>query len=139
MAPDRIRLTVAEARRHSELALMGLGYDAEQAAITPEERARMEAEAKARLAETVARQQHERELSVIARDRGRRRLQWWVAGLGLLVIAVGAAGGVAVARTMEDRARAQAQTAELRARVDDAEDSCQPLAVRRDGRLIFAW
>jgi hypothetical protein len=33
MAPDRIRLTVAEARRHSELALMGLGYDAEEAAI----------------------------------------------------------------------------------------------------------
>jgi LDH2 family malate/lactate/ureidoglycolate dehydrogenase len=33
MAPDRVRLTVAEARRHSELALMGLGYDAEEAAI----------------------------------------------------------------------------------------------------------
>jgi hypothetical protein len=25
MAPDRVRLTVAEARQHSELALMGLG------------------------------------------------------------------------------------------------------------------
>jgi LDH2 family malate/lactate/ureidoglycolate dehydrogenase len=33
MAPDRIRLTVAEARRHSELALTGLGYDADEAAI----------------------------------------------------------------------------------------------------------
>jgi LDH2 family malate/lactate/ureidoglycolate dehydrogenase len=33
MAPARIRLTVAAARRHSELALMGLGYDAEEAAI----------------------------------------------------------------------------------------------------------
>ena len=33
MAPDRVRLTVAEARRHAELALMGLGYDAEEAAI----------------------------------------------------------------------------------------------------------
>jgi LDH2 family malate/lactate/ureidoglycolate dehydrogenase len=33
MAPARIRLTVAEARRHSELALKGLGYDADEAAI----------------------------------------------------------------------------------------------------------
>jgi hypothetical protein len=33
MTPDRIRLTVAEARRHSELALMGLGYDTQEAAI----------------------------------------------------------------------------------------------------------
>jgi hypothetical protein len=29
MASDRIRLSVAEARRHSELALTGLSYDAE--------------------------------------------------------------------------------------------------------------
>ena len=33
MSSDRIRLSVAEARRHSELALMGLGYEAEEAAI----------------------------------------------------------------------------------------------------------
>src|ERR1700749_5028849 len=33
MSSDRIRLSVVGARRHSELALMGLGYDAEEAAI----------------------------------------------------------------------------------------------------------
>jgi hypothetical protein len=33
MAPDRIRSTVAEARRHAELALKELGDDAEEAAI----------------------------------------------------------------------------------------------------------
>src|SRR6201997_1309542 len=33
MSSDRIRLSVAEARRHSELALLALGYEAEQAAI----------------------------------------------------------------------------------------------------------
>src|SRR5215469_9712824 len=33
MSPDRIRLSVAAARRHSELALKGLGYETEEAAI----------------------------------------------------------------------------------------------------------
>jgi LDH2 family malate/lactate/ureidoglycolate dehydrogenase len=33
MSSDRIRLSVAAARRHSELALVGLGYEAEEAAI----------------------------------------------------------------------------------------------------------
>src|SRR5713101_2437327 len=33
MSPDRIRLSVAEAREHAERALRGIGYDAEEAAI----------------------------------------------------------------------------------------------------------
>src|SRR6266480_1997983 len=33
MSSDRIRLGVAEARQHSERALRGIGYDAEEAAI----------------------------------------------------------------------------------------------------------
>src|SRR5712671_3715731 len=33
MSPDRIRLSVAEARQHSERALRGIGYDAEEARI----------------------------------------------------------------------------------------------------------
>ena len=33
MSSDRIRLNVAKARRHSQLALVGLGYEAEEAAI----------------------------------------------------------------------------------------------------------
>jgi LDH2 family malate/lactate/ureidoglycolate dehydrogenase len=33
MSPDRIRLSVAEAREHSERALRGIGYDAEEARI----------------------------------------------------------------------------------------------------------
>jgi hypothetical protein len=33
MAPARIRLTIAEACRHSELALKGIGYDADEATI----------------------------------------------------------------------------------------------------------
>jgi len=33
MSSNRIRLSVAEAPRRSELALMGLGYEAEEAAI----------------------------------------------------------------------------------------------------------
>ena len=33
MSSDRIRLTVAEAREHSERALRGIGYEAEEARI----------------------------------------------------------------------------------------------------------
>src|SRR5271157_6004234 len=33
MSPDRIRLSVVEAREHAERALRGIGYDAEEAAI----------------------------------------------------------------------------------------------------------
>jgi LDH2 family malate/lactate/ureidoglycolate dehydrogenase len=33
MSPDRVRLSVAEAREHSERALRGIGYDAEEARI----------------------------------------------------------------------------------------------------------
>src|SRR6266446_9904124 len=33
MSPDRIRLSVAEAREHSERALRGIGYDADEARI----------------------------------------------------------------------------------------------------------
>src|SRR5258708_27554717 len=33
MSPDRIHLSVAEAREHSERALRGIGYDAEEARI----------------------------------------------------------------------------------------------------------
>ena len=33
MSADRIRLTIAEAREHSERALRGIGYDAEEAQI----------------------------------------------------------------------------------------------------------
>jgi LDH2 family malate/lactate/ureidoglycolate dehydrogenase len=33
MAADRIHLSVAEAREHSERALRGIGYDAEEARI----------------------------------------------------------------------------------------------------------
>ena len=33
MSPDRIRLSVAEAREHSERALLCIGYDAEEARI----------------------------------------------------------------------------------------------------------
>src|ERR1700730_3591182 len=33
VSPDRIRLTIAEAREHSERALRGIGYDAEEARI----------------------------------------------------------------------------------------------------------
>src|SRR5712671_3714417 len=33
MSPDRIRLSVTEAREHSERALLGIGYDAEEARI----------------------------------------------------------------------------------------------------------
>src|SRR6266851_9517406 len=33
MSPDRVRLSVAEAREHSERALRGIGYDADEARI----------------------------------------------------------------------------------------------------------
>jgi LDH2 family malate/lactate/ureidoglycolate dehydrogenase len=33
VSADRIRLTIAEAREHSERALRGIGYDAEEARI----------------------------------------------------------------------------------------------------------
>jgi hypothetical protein len=69
----------------------------------------------------MARQEHERQLSVIVRDAGKKRLKRMLVGLGALGVLAAAGGGVALERTLDDRARAEAEAAHLRAKVDDAE------------------
>jgi hypothetical protein len=109
---ERDRRAYADQRRRAELEAL------QEAAV---QRARMEAAARARLAEAMARQDHERQLSVIERDAGKKRLQRVAVGLGFLAVLAGAGAGVAVKRTLDDRARAEVEAAQLRAKVDDAE------------------
>jgi DNA repair exonuclease SbcCD ATPase subunit len=109
---ERERRAHEEQRRRAELEAM------QEAAV---QRARMEAAARARLAEALARQEHERQLSVIARDAGKKRLKRVAVGLGLLAAMAAAGAGFAVKRTLDERTRAEAETAQLRAKVDDAE------------------
>jgi len=74
---DRERRIYEEKRRAAELAAM------QGAAV---ERAKAETEAKARLAEMTARQDHERQLHALSQDKGKKNLRMILIGLAVLFI-----------------------------------------------------
>ncbi len=118
---ERARRAFEEERRRTELAAL------QQAAL---ERARLEAAAKARLAEIASRQEHERQLRALAQDKHKKRLQLTLAGLAVLLVAGAVAGGVALERTLSEKEAALTRARELEDRIADAE--AQRAKVERD-------
>src|SRR5258708_5549295 len=115
---ERDRRAYEEQRRTTELAAM------QDAAVT---RAKMEAESKARLAEMAARQDHERQLTALSQDSHKKRLQFILGGLAVLIVAVAVGGGITIKKSMDEAAAAKAQTAELQGKMDAAEAQRQKL------------
>jgi colicin import membrane protein len=115
---ERARKIFEEQKRQTELAAM------QEAAVA---RARMEAESKARLAEMTARQEHERQLTALSQDKHKKRLQFILAGLGVLIVAVAVGGGITIKKTLDEKAAAQAQTAQLQGQIDEANANSQKL------------
>jgi hypothetical protein len=85
------------------------------------ERARMEAEVRARLAEMTARQEHERCLHALRRDRQKARLTRVLVVLTAVAIAGGVGAGVAVKRSKDDAAAADARLRGIQAEKDRLE------------------
>jgi len=107
---DRQRRAHEEQRRQAEIAAM------QEAAV---QRARMEAEAQARLAEMTARQAHERQLHALGQDEHKKRLTYIAVGLGVLFFVGAIAGGVALKHASDEADALKAQTAALQAQIDD--------------------
>jgi colicin import membrane protein len=91
------------------------------------ERARAETEAKARLAEMNARQEHERHLHALTHDKSKKNLKFLLAGLGVVLFVAAIGGGVVIKNSMDKTAAAQADANQLRAQIDDAEAKRQAL------------
>jgi colicin import membrane protein len=104
---ERRRRAFDEERRQVELRALHEGTV---------ERARAEAQLRARLAELTARQEHERSLQWLAQDRHKKRLTRVVALLTVLAVAGGAGTAVAIKRSKDAAAAADAR---LRGARDD--------------------
>ncbi|HEY5147295.1 MAG TPA: hypothetical protein VII82_11030 [Polyangiaceae bacterium] len=115
---DRQRRAFEEKKRHAELAAM------QDAAV---ERARAETEAKARLAEMNARQEHERHLHALTHDKSKKNLKFLLAGLGVVLFVAAIGGGIVIKNSMDQTAAAKANANELRAQIDDAKAKASAL------------
>ena len=96
----------------------------QQAAV---QKARLEAESTARLAEMAARQDHERQLHALTQDQHKKRLTVVLVCLGVLLLGGLVGGGIVIKNTMDQAAAARAQANELRDKIDQAEAQSQKL------------
>jgi colicin import membrane protein len=115
---ERQRRVYEEQKRQAELRAL------QEAAV---ERARLEAESHARLAEMTSRQEHERQLHVLRQDKSKRKLQFVLAGLGLLVFSLAIGGGIWIRNALEEANVARAQARALQAEKDTVEAEKQGL------------
>ncbi len=109
---ERERRTFEEQKRQAELQAV------QDAAI---HRAKMEAEAQARLAEMTARQEHERQLHALSHDKHKKRLQLFLFGLGALLFAASIGGGVLIKQAIDKANMADARARELQEENDQAQ------------------
>lgn len=72
------------------------------------QKARMEAEAQARLAEMNARQEHERQLNALRHDKSKKRLVWGAVVLGLLLVGGGTTAAVMIVGKAQENEALQA-------------------------------
>jgi colicin import membrane protein len=113
---DRERRVYEEKRRAAELAAM------QGAAV---ERAKAETEAKARLAEMTARQEHERHLHVLSQDKGKKNLRMILVGLAVLFVGAAVGGGVYFKNLSDEKATLAARYREMQEKADEAEAQTQ--------------
>jgi colicin import membrane protein len=120
---ERQRRAFEEQKRQAELNAM------QEAAV---QRARAEAEAQARLAEMASRQGHELQLHALTHDKHKKRLQFFLVSLGLLLF-VGAIGGGILIKNAVDKANvAEARARELEAQKDEVVGQQQKLRAELD-------
>lgn len=77
------------------------------------QRAKMEAEAQARLAEMAARQEHERHLKALQHDKSKKTLLWVAVGSGVVLLMALVGGGIALSNSIDNAKRAEAQVRAL--------------------------
>ena len=107
---ERQRRAFEERRHQAEIAAL------QEAAV---QKARMEAEAQARLAEMASRHDHERQLRLLGADKQKKRLTLIVASLGAFLFVAAIGGGVLIKSQMDKANLAEANAAELRAQIDE--------------------
>jgi len=107
---DRQRRAFEERRRQAEITAM------QEAAV---QKARMEAEAQARLAEMASRHDHERQLRLLGEDKHKKRLTMLVASLGVFLFVAAIGGGILIKSQIDKANLAEANAAELRAQIDE--------------------
>jgi colicin import membrane protein len=113
---DRERRAYEEKRRTAELAAM------QGAAV---ERAKAEAEARARLAEMTARQEHERHLHALTQDKGKKNLRLILIGLAVLFVGALIGGGVYLKNVSDEMATLALRVREAQDKIDEAEAQTQ--------------
>ena len=120
---ERQRKSHDEQRRQVELVAL------QEATIT---RAKMDAEAQARLAEIAKQQEHERHLAVVKNDVGKKRITAIAGGIGVVALVIAVGGGMMVKKTTDEKARIEREVAELRGQADKAEADAKRLRAERD-------
>ena len=115
---DKQRRVFEEEKRKAELQAV------QDAAI---QRAKTEAEAKARLAEMTARQEHERQLHALSQDKHKKRLQFFLVGLGILLFGGAIGGGMLIKQNIDKANLAAARANELQGAMDQAESQKRAL------------
>lgn len=110
---ERQRRTFEEQKRQAELQAL------QEAAL---QRAKMEAESQARLAELTARQAHEQQLHALSQDKSKKRLQFFLVGLGVLLFALAIGGGVMIKQAVDKANAAEAYARQLESDKKQAED-----------------
>lgn len=110
---ERQRRAFEEQKRQAELQAL------QEAAL---QRAKMEAESQARLAELTARQAHEQQLHALSQDKSKKRLQLFLAGLGILLFALAVGGGALIKQAVDKANAAEAYARQLESDKKQAED-----------------
>jgi membrane protein involved in colicin uptake len=115
---ERQRKMFEEQRRQAEILAL------QEATV---QKAKMEAESQARLAEMTARQEHERKLHALGQDQGKKRLQQIAIGLGVVfVLAIGVTGFM-VKQANDKAAAVEAQLKTLQDEKDKADQDRKKL------------
>ena len=120
---ERQRKAHEEERRQVELVAL------QEATIT---KAKMDAEAQARLAEIAKQQEHERNLAVVKNDAGKKRITAIAGGIGVVALLIAVGGGVMVKKANDDKVRIEREVSELRGQADKAEADAKRLRAERD-------
>jgi colicin import membrane protein len=120
---DRQRRAFEEQKRQAEIVAL------QEAAVT---RARTEAEAQARLAEMTARQEHERRLHAVTHDGSKKRLQFYLYGLGVVLIGLAVGGGFLIKNYNDKANAADARAHELEVEKDAVAQQQKQLQLQLD-------
>jgi hypothetical protein len=130
---ERQRKVFEDQRRQAEIVAL------QEATV---QKAKMEAEAQARLAEMNARAEHERKLHAITQDQGKKRLQQIAIGLGVVFVIALGVGGALYKQAADKTAAVEAQLRQLQDDKDkadqDAKKAASELAANKDPEKIAA-